>query len=87
MVAVALQNGEAYVGYLKVSDVSVEQNERDLVLSEPSLYDEEQRDYVALPYQQLFITASLWYSMAVIHDPDRDKRVVPVGSSPFSSKQ
>jgi hypothetical protein len=87
MVAVTLQNGDAYVGVVKTCDVAVEQDERDLVLSEPALYDDEQRDYVALPYQELFIPASLRYSMAVIHDPDRDQRIVPVGESPFKRKE
>jgi hypothetical protein len=87
MVAVTLQNGDAYVGFLKTCDVSVEKSERDLVLSEPAVYHEEDGDYTALPYQELFIPASLTYSIAVIHNPEQDKRVVPVGQSPFKRKE
>jgi Family of unknown function (DUF6338) len=87
MVAVTLQNGDVYVGFLKTCDAAVEQKERDLVLSEPAVYIEEQRDYLALSYQQLFIPASLMYSIAVIYDPDRDARIVQTGQSPFRGKE
>jgi hypothetical protein len=87
MIAITLQNGDAYAGILKACDASVMQQERDMVLSEPAIYSEKTSDYAALPYQHLFIPAGLVYSVASIHDPERDKRMVPVGESPFKRKE
>jgi len=64
----------------------VERGERDLVLTEPAIFIDESRNYVALPYQYMFLRADLIYCVAVIHDPSIDKRTFPVGESPFSEE-
>lgn len=87
MVIVTLENGDAYAGVLQVCDVSVERDERDIVLSEPALYDEERKDYFALSFNRLFIPANLRYSIATVTDPEHDKRTVPIGESPFTFKE
>ena len=86
-VAVGLETGEAYVGILACSELSVEQKERDIVLAEPALYDEESKDYRSLSYSYIFLPAMLIWSVAVIENPQTDKRIVPVGESPFLSKE
>ncbi|HLJ81890.1 MAG TPA: DUF6338 family protein, partial [Ktedonobacterales bacterium] len=86
MVAVTLQNGETYAGFLKACDVAAHRDERDLVNSEPAVYDEERHDYQALPFHQMFIPASLQYSVATIADLEHDRRIVPIGESPFKRK-
>lgn len=85
MVAVTLNNtnNDTYVGFVEAFDVTVEQGERDLVLAEPAIYKEETKNYVALDYQYLFLRADLIYCVAVVHDPSKDERKVPVGESPF----
>jgi hypothetical protein len=85
MVAVTLQNGDAYVGILRACDRTVGGDERDIVLEEPAAYNEESADYTALPYQHLFVPAALVFCITVVHDPARDKRIVPVGASPFTA--
>jgi hypothetical protein len=40
-------------------------------------------NYVALPYQHIFVRDDLVYGVAAIHDPGIDKRMIPVGESPF----
>lgn len=87
MVAVTLDNRETYVGFVSACDVTVERGERDLVLTEPAVYNEETKDYVALPYQHMFLRADQIYCVAVIHDPSVDKRTFAVGESPFSEQE
>lgn len=86
-VAVGLETGEAYVGILACSELSVEQKERDIILAEPALYDEESKDYRSLSYSYIFLPAALIWSVAVIENPKTDKRLVPVNESPFLSKE
>jgi hypothetical protein len=82
-VVVSLRTGEVYAGKLKAADTSVAAFERDLVLEEPALYDENTNQYMALSYQHLFIAARTFYSIASISEPARDKRVVAVGEPLF----
>jgi hypothetical protein len=84
MVAVTLENKETDVGLVRACGVTVEQGERDLVLEDPAVYREDSKSYIALPYQHMFLRASLVYCIAVIHDPSIDQRTIPVGASPFS---
>ncbi len=87
MVAVTLENQATYVGFVRACDVTVERGERDLVLTEPAVYDEGTKDYVSLPYQHMFLRADLIYCVAAIHDPSIDKRVFAVGKSPFPERE
>ena len=78
MVAVTLDNKETYVGVVRACDVTVEKGERDLVLAEPAIYNETTKNYVALPYQHIFLRADLIYCVGhsrpehrQAHDPRR----------------
>ncbi len=87
MIAVTLQNGEAYVGFADAFDITVERGERDMILTEPAIYVDELKDYRALPYQHIFLRADQIYCIAAIHDPATDRRVTEVGKSPFPSAE
>lgn len=82
-VVVGLTNGEAYSGYVDVADVSVSAEQRDLILREPAQFDSGKSEYIASKYQSLFIPGNLVASIAVIHDPMQDKRIIPVGELVF----
>ena len=82
-VVVRLTNGDTYAGYLEFVEKSNDQDERDIVLAEPAKFIEEEKIYKAIQYQQLFLPASIICSIAVVYDPDIDKRVTQVGSTLF----
>jgi hypothetical protein len=82
-VVIGLQNGESYSGYVDVADTSVGAQERDIILHEPAKFDDEKIEYRALKHQSLFIPGALVASVAVVHDPMLDKRIVPVGELVF----
>jgi hypothetical protein len=83
-VLVTLNSGDVYVGFVTAADISVAANERDIILGEPAKYDEQQKNYLALPYQQIFLPASLVTQIAVLYDPGVDtKRLTPVGKPIF----
>jgi len=83
-VVVRLTNNEAYAGYIKNADASVSQSERDIVLAEPALYSEKEKNYRTIPYRQLFLPASMISSIATVHDPDSDKRITKIGTNLFT---
>ncbi len=82
-IVVRLNSGEAYAGIIKYADISVNQKERDIVLSEPALFDNESKKFMAIPYQQLFLAANLVASIATVNNPESDKRITKVGSQLF----
>lgn len=82
-VIVGLKNGEAYAGKLKTANVAVSNEDRDIVLEEPCLYEKSTGNYKALNYQYLFISSDNLFSLAAIHDPMIDKRIVPIGEYLF----
>lgn len=86
-VVIGLTNGESYSGYIDVADVSVSAGERDLILCEPAMFDGEKSEYRASKYQSLFIPGSLVASIAVVHDPIKDKRIVAVGELVFPKEE
>jgi hypothetical protein len=85
-VVVRLTNGEAYAGIVKNVDISVSQAERDIVLAEPAKYMEKENNYKVIPYQQLFLPAALVFSIAVVHNPEIDRRITTIGSTLFSKE-
>ena len=88
LVVVSLKNRDAYAGIIKHVDLSVPQSERDIVLGEPAIYDENAKDYVALAYSALFLPASLISSIAAVHDSSLDKhRLSEVGQSIFKEEK
>jgi hypothetical protein len=64
-------------------DISVSQAERDIVLAEPAQFIEKENNYKVTPYQQLFLPAALIFSIAVVHNPEIDKRITSIGSNLF----
>ncbi|MDP9350525.1 MAG: hypothetical protein M3P51_03140 [Chloroflexota bacterium] len=86
-VVVSLESGEVYAGKLKAADTSVAAAERDLVLEEPALYQEDSGQYISTPYQYLFVAATTVYSIAAVYEPTKDSRVVPVGEPIFQTEK
>jgi hypothetical protein len=82
-VIVHLRSGESYAGFIDHADVSVEPAFRDLILREPYRWNEEAGTYDSTYNQYLFLQGSEVVSIAVVHDPLHDRRVVPAGETPF----
>ncbi len=82
-VIVTLQNGDSYAGILDHADVSTEPEYRDLLIAEPYRYDAGAAMYAPTFNQLLFVRGADVASIAVVYDDVRDKRIVPVGQSPF----
>ena len=82
-VIVGLKNGDVYAGRISNADLSVSKDERDIVLEEPCLYEEDTGNYSSLNYQYMFIPSENVYSIAVVHDSTLDKRIVAVGEKLF----
>ena len=82
-VIAALANGEIYAGKLRAAEISVPGAERDIVLEEPCAFDRDSGNYRSSSYQYLFIKAEALYSLAVITDPTRDGRTVPINNYLF----
>lgn len=82
-IVVRLTNREAYAGYIKNADISVSQSERDIVLAEPAIYNEKEKNYKTIPYQQLFLPASMISSIATVYNPKSDERITSIGSNLF----
>ncbi len=82
-VVLGLESGDVYAGKLRIADISSATDERDLVLEEPALYNPETKEYVATSYQYLFIKSKNLYSIAVVNEPESDKRIIPIGQTLF----
>jgi len=85
-VVVKVRSGESYTGFIEHCDVAVEAEYRDLVLMEPYLWNEASRRYAPTFNQLLFLQGSDVVSVAVVHDPAKDRRVVPAAESPFTEE-
>ena len=83
-VVLGLESGEIYAGKLKIADTSSTNEERDLVLEEPALYNSDTGEYISTSYQYMFIKSKNLYSIATVHEPTIDKRVVPIGNTLFT---
>lgn len=83
-VVIALVSGEAYCGKIETVDASIDAAQRDLLLSEPALYDAEREEYVVSGYRHLFIRAALIDSVASVRDESIDQKLTTVvGESLF----
>jgi len=82
-VLVTLNSGDTYAGMLDHTDITVEPQYRDLVLSEPYIFDAELDEYRPTSQQFLFLRGSDVASVAVVYDPALDERVVPPTEIPF----
>jgi hypothetical protein len=85
-VTVGLQNGDVYLGFIDIADVSVAAGERDVILREPALYDATTSRYRALEYQSMFLPGTLICSIGVISDTKLDKRMTTPGEVLFEPK-
>jgi hypothetical protein len=85
-VVVTLQNGDSVAGILDHADVSTEPANRDLVIAEPYLFESATQSYRPTYNQYMFVRGSDVASIAVVHAPDTDTRVVPVDESPFMER-
>lgn len=85
-VIIGLTNGDIYAGKIKTADLSVSKSERDIVLEEPCLYEKETGNYRSLNYQYIFVPSDNLYSLAVVHDPKIDKRIISVGENLFKGE-
>lgn len=83
-VAVTLVQGDSYAGILGHADTAATHDGRDLILREPARYDPATKNYIALPYQSLFLPGRLVASIAVVSEPSIDKRLTVIGESVFS---
>ena len=87
-VVVTLTSGETYAGILDKTDISVQHDERDIILKEPALYSESESNYISTRYQYLFIAAETVAAIGAVYDPNLDKdRMVQVNQPLFSKPQ
>jgi Family of unknown function (DUF6338) len=84
-VTVGLRTGDAYLGKLHYGDDAVPQNERDIVLAEPALYDQEKKNYVSTANQFLFLPAEIIQSIAALSNVNRDSRTIPIGEAVYDT--
>lgn len=85
-VIVGLKNGDVYAGKIKSADLSVSKDDRDIVLEEPCLFEKETKNYRSLNYQYIFVPSENLYSLAVVHVPEIDNRIIPVGENLFKGE-
>lgn len=86
-VVITLTNGISYCGIIQESNISVSQNERDIILKEPAIFDEKSKNYITLNYQYLFFKAELIDSIGVIYDPKIDSRITTIGQLIFFKEE
>lgn len=84
---ITLRNGQTYAGIVETADASVAQSERDIVLREPALLEDEV--YRSVAYQYMFLPAELIASVAAVYNPktDRNKRLVEPGDPVFAQEE
>ena len=82
-VSVSLKSGDVFAGYVEIADVGVALEERDIVLSEPALYNVDTKNYVSTPYHQLFLPADLVQNLATIATEADQKLGTAVGTELF----
>lgn len=86
-IVVRLRTGDTYAGRLRYADCSVASGERDIILDEPAVFDENARDYRTSTYQSLFIAAGDVFSIASVTLPGVDARVVAPGELLFTEER
>jgi hypothetical protein len=82
-VLLGLTNGDAYAGLIDHADVATEPEYRDVILEEPYKFDTESGRFVPTYNQYLFVLGSDIASIAVVHGPSLDTRIVAIAKSPF----
>jgi hypothetical protein len=84
-VIVDLDNGQRYAGMVQNADVSANPAERDIVHCEPAPFNSETGEYVATPYEYMYIPAKMLSSVGAL-SVDQDKRVSNIGVSIFHTE-
>lgn len=85
-VVARIKGGAAYAGYIETADVDVVSSERDVLLAEPAVYIEEQKKYLSLPYNHLFLSGKIIDSIATVSKLS-DKRMTTIGKHLFIDTQ
>jgi hypothetical protein len=85
-VAVSLKSGDVFAGYVKIADVGVTSADRDIVLSEPALYNADTKNYTTTSYHQLFLPADLIQNVATIAN-EADQRLGAVAGTELFTKE
>ena len=83
-IVVSIKGGAAYAGYIKMADTNVKAEERDIILAEPAVYVKEQKKYLSLPYNHMFLPAKIIDSVAIVSNPS-DARMTPIHQFLFIS--
>lgn len=80
-VIVTLTDDTTYAGIIETADTGVAAKERDILLREPAVYDQDEDAYVAEHHQHLFLPSALIASVAVVYDEELDEedRLTDVG--------
>jgi len=82
-VVITLKDGETWAGMIETADTNVPSEDRDVLLREPALYDENQGGYVVSQHQHLYLPADLVKSVAAVHDEkqeeERNRRMTEYG--------
>jgi hypothetical protein len=85
-VVVALENGDIFLGGIQEADINAPREDRDLILSQPARYSDDEQDYIGTNYQYLYLPQAQIESIAVMYDRERDgDRWVPPGGRLFSN--
>jgi hypothetical protein len=82
-VIVRLLDGSSFAGILSRADTTVPPENRDIILSEPAIFDEEEGNYLSVDHQYLFLPGASIASVAVVHDPEKDTRISQAGTVLF----
>jgi hypothetical protein len=64
-VVVGTESGDIYAGYIQMADPEKKPGERDVILTEPTVYRRDQEKYVSLPYRFLFLSGKTIESVAI----------------------
>ena len=82
-VIVRLLDGSSFAGILSRADTTVPPENRDIILTEPAIFNEESGNYRSVEHQHLFIPGASLATVAVVYDPEKDTRIAPVGTVLF----
>jgi hypothetical protein len=85
-VVVTLKAGDVFAGVVRVADVGVATEDRDLVLGEPALLDPKTGKYIMTPYHEIFLPAALIQNLAVLPRAN-DARVGPEPGAELFAKE
>lgn len=86
-VVVRVKNGETYAGILDYVNTAVSQGDRDVILKEPALFSDEDKNYRAIEYEYLFLPANIVISIGIVCDPQKDKRITQFNDLIFPERE